>query len=326
MALVLGELVCTYLSANQGVGLCNYTQAPIIYGLAIPKGSVITAANFADIKTYLRSLRINNDPFVRVYLTPRINGVDAGLEDANIVSAPDRSKFQTIGESWTLALAMWNASMCAQQNLKRAFNFSQDRFDWLFIDANYKLLGQKVANATTGATEMGGFATQYARVLAQTLGMFDATPNSTLELSFPDVSAIQDAWFVADISNINFLADVVPYQVQNVEIVNLASPGTNTFTFSALTGCGGQVMGKDGYLYTQMLQAGVYDVVVNGTPVVPSAVAINQTTGVITLTATAVSGATVVVGFKAISVLAALTTPLKYYEVPVLNRKTVLAA
>jgi len=43
------------------------------------------------------------------------------------------------------------------------------------------------------------------------------------------------------------------------------------------------------------------------------------------MTVTAATGTTVNIGFKAISVLAALTTNVKYYEVPVNNRPSVTA-
>lgn len=328
MALEINELVCTLSSANQGVGTCNYTMAPFIFFIAIPKGSTITATDAVNMRTFLQGKRTANDPLQRYYQSPRLNDVTANAQEAAYQQASDGSQFVTRDTIWMLQFIINNASMCQQQNALRGWDYSQDRFDYLFVDTNFKLVGQKVINSTTGATEIGGFPPQYVYTQAMTLPGYAATPNLQVDMNFLSVKQLQANWAVIDLSNSGFLQDAFSFQVNNVTIQNFRSTAANTFKGTLVTGCGNQIIGKAGLLATQFLQPGAYAFynVTDGASLAVTNVSFNDATGEATwTTATIATGKVVRAALALLQTAGALTTPVKWYEVAANDRPTAIA-
>jgi hypothetical protein len=316
MAVPFNTLACDLSNPNQGIGSCQYIMAPWVWVLAIPKGSTIVASDAASTKfASLIATKLVADTGRWYRLGPFTNGLIPESNDPATQNFDNGAIFYPRDTVWNLRGIIANSSICQQQNLQK-FDGAHTEFDFLFIDNNGILVGQKVTNPSTGALELGGFAIQDLYVMAQTVATFTAVPQSELRMNILNVKAVQANMAIIDLSNTTYVTSLNIGGVQDVYLTTV-SVSTTTLKIIASANCSNTNLGLSD-IATNYADADNFALfnVTDSTTITPSGVSVNAATGEITFTFTAQTSAdTITLKQKAVSTV--YTNTGAYLETPI---------
>lgn len=314
---VLNEAVCRLGSVNTGTGSCPYISSADTHLVFTPDAAVITASDFTDFAATLKAKLVADDRTARWYATPRFNAITPNVTAANVFTAEDGAQYQLRDATHLLSYMVNNASLCDQKNLLQ-FDQSEKRFRVLRFQKKGYVIGKENINSTTGAIEMRGFKPQKIYVHPMTDGTQAATPNSQIDLNFIDPKKDQKFTVFADLTNFDYEEILDQYRVQNVVLIKGAagSAGSGVLKFYAKAGCGDTNLGK---AFPTALAATTNFVVKlksTGATQTIGSVAINTSTGEISLTISTppASGSVVTIDLASVSTL--FTAIGMYVEVP----------
>lgn len=148
---------------NAGGTYCNVEPAYILYALAVPKGTVIPAANMttqAAFATYVNARLKSDSRTTRWQITPKLVQFKDDTKEPNMEDLDGyENTTQWLPYKWTFRFAngFSGATKNVHQIWRAYINQQQNQFDFLFVDANNVWMGTAAAD-TTGAAGLGAIA------------------------------------------------------------------------------------------------------------------------------------------------------------------------
>ena len=233
------KIDCQSDSANQGYGRCVLDYGQLDYMIAVPKGTVVTAAELADFENTVRTKSQLDSPALRWYLMGQFpNYTAANTAPQTQTASSQRQRYTSVGFfGWTLG--QWDGGNCAYKNLLKMHQ-QQDRFDFLNIHGGQVVAG-KVATDVNGNPGMG--ALRFQQVFVPNWEMADGGSNGTkYEITFllGDSNQMRALYtgmkFDFDIQSA--MAGII--DVQLINSISSGSTGSGAdFDIQAIAGCGG---------------------------------------------------------------------------------------
>lgn len=318
----INEVTCLFSTApNTGMPACVFKSSPDTNDIFIPATSTLTASNITTavvFQTYLQTQLILDDPSLRWYSPGEfVNPNDGGKgKDVTKDTAANGAEFVALEPT-----AIWNrqfkeSSSCLQASLLQ-FDGGQTRWDILRVQKRRFILGQKVLNTSTGATEIGGYKPQLIYVSPMDEATYTTVSASHMEFTYLNPKQDQSNFAVIDAQNIDLQRILRTYRVQSVSLSSASAPTTSgVFVLYGSVGCGSTNFFKT--YQTAITAASV--LATNGTSgasLAITSIAINPVTGfaTVTLTTPPTAGTPVNFSLAAVSVNSALG--IKYVESPI---------
>lgn len=309
----LGIAICENIVPNQGAEDCVVQLAKKERPIAIPKGTTTDATFWATPEASLKAKFIHDNPALRWFAPPRFQEMTPEVQAATVVTAADGSKFIPKDGSVTWSFMLKDNSQCAQQSLLLMDNMKKD---WLFLQNNRTLLGQKKVNAATPfGNEMAGYKPQLCYVAVPTDATDADVTNGSLQLNFVDPKTDFKNMIGAVLKDIDLNSLIDEWSVKSVKVQLSATIATTGVVKFKLYSCGGTNLG---IVYATELNSAALFTMVNGTAgtTLAKTLALNAVTGEFTITATTPPAAStpMIIGLAAVSALAA--AGVEYHETP----------
>lgn len=307
------EGICAEENLNTGYDGCVTPPAPLVRVISTAKNEQIPASFWLTPEVSLKGKLLNDDATVRWSSSPRFNDVTEAIQETATVTAADGSIFTLKEGSTNYQFLLKDTNPCAQKAI-RAFDGTKKPL--LLVQSNRVILGQKSYSLTSPyAMQMGGYKPQRAYVPKASLRTNADTANSMLMLNFIDPKQDEANMVSIALPDIDLDSLLDQYVVTNAYIrLSTAMTTTGVVKFKIWSGCGNVNLGIE---YAADWTAALFTFI-NATTglALAKTIAINATTGEITMTATTPPAAStpMVIGLAAISVLEA--AGIEYYETP----------
>lgn len=269
---------CYSFGPNLGFSACQYVPGIVKGLLFVPKGATITAANAANLQSYINSKLNDTNPALRWHLAMGFQGVESQNEDAVVFTYPSRKK-QTIATEVRGARFQLDNSFCQYRNL-----YEWNAGAWKGYDVFE--VTDTVLEGATGKTGNNlvviGRAISHFWVEMRTYATYSDPEQFFVQIQYADASQSVTSVGQLPLSDPNGPFTLATTNgVQDVLLANPVNGAAGVYTVTLLTGCGG------------INFANIY-----GTTLVTAGfTAANGTTGAaITITSAAASGLNAVTG------------------------------
>lgn len=230
-------LTCGSVAGNMGKPTCIHNPALIIGAILVPKGTILDAADLADIQTVMQAGTVNATYSSRWHIIGK-------FKEFNDNSDQRQQKTWGFGEKTTTREAVYNweftyyDSMCMHKNLLK-FKYRHNQYDVFFIDSKNNMIGTEVvANAALGNVGFAGVSLTEFHVdnWKPATGSDPAMYKCSFDIE--DASQLNEYYSFAQLP-FSPLKEIL--QVSDVRIEQLVAPdASGTFTISLYTGCGSE--------------------------------------------------------------------------------------
>lgn len=162
MATILNLANCS-TQGNTGGTFCNIEPNYILYAFAVPKNTVVPAANMVSqsaFQTYVKSQLWSNSRTTRWQMTPKLVDFKDETKAPNMEDLDGwENTTQWLPYNWTFRFAngFAGATKNVHQIWRQYINQQQNQYNFFFVDANNNWIGTQALDAT-GAMGLGSVA------------------------------------------------------------------------------------------------------------------------------------------------------------------------
>lgn len=138
---------CGPASGNIGNGGgCNFDIGLIVGAMPVPKGTVLTAAQVADLRATLQAMLVNDTYASRAFRMGRFLEIDDQSEERQQKTWGYGKKTTTRGETYDWVFYYTDGGLCMHKNM---MNFAPNaaNYDYFFYDDNRNLIGTSGVDA-----------------------------------------------------------------------------------------------------------------------------------------------------------------------------------
>lgn len=235
---VINQLNCTtFTGGNTGFGRCYYEPKPRKYAILVPKGTIITAADFATIQTYLQGKLINDNAALRFHALGQFEDWEDNSEDRAQQTFGSGRKITTKEPTEQLNYVMYDGGLCNQKNALD-FDGAHKGYEVLYVDTE-NFLQFEMTTTTAGAAaakgfDMGEFYTYpFKQPTPSNVAMY------RISISHENVKEMQKNMGVVPLG-FNFDTMRNTYAIQNATLTDVTPGGAaaGVFTVQIMGGCG----------------------------------------------------------------------------------------
>jgi len=252
------QLQCQSRAGNTGIGRCTQSNAVEVGLFLIPKGSVITAANAADLKTFIAG-KVHATLYAERW-HPIGNFVEVTPQDSEETMTEYADGSQTVNrDAYYRTRYRHTKGDCFHASLV-AFNGRENEFDVIAVDKMGRLIVVNKNNLTTGVPELGGQAVSRLKAPNKGKATFADAGTYYFDVDYADATEYNEQYATLQAQdsfgkNFNPLKWGQDNAVQDVIIQNTSTLVAGVVTLLFGTGCGQSSLGTIYALTAAMLTA-----------------------------------------------------------------------